>query len=249
MIEALLFATAFVAGAINAVAGGGSLLTFSVLIFAGVPPIAANATSAAALLPGSLASLWGYRRELHEKEPLLPLLVGTGLAGGLLGAWLLLYTGEARFARLVPWLVGGATLLFALQGRIRRVVLEDRPPRAHALWGLGLFQLFVATYGGFFGAAMGILMLAAFGLVGVRPIHRINALKHIAAFATNSVAAGYFLVERRVDVRAAAIMMVGAVAGGWGAAELARQAPARVIERTIVAIGVLLTAVLAWRLI
>jgi hypothetical protein len=248
--SALLFVAALTGGAMNAVAGGGSLLTFSALIFAGISPLTANATSALALLPGSLASLWSYRGELRAKEPLVPILVLCGIAGGFLGAWLLLATGEARFARLVPWLVGAATLLFALQGRIQRFALgHDRPLTTGALAGVAVFQLIVSTYGGFFGAAMGILMLAAFGFVGVRPIHRINGLKHVAAFATNAVAAGYFIVEKRIAFREAALMALGAVAGGWTGAQLAQKSSHRGVERAVVIIGVALTVVLAWRVL
>src|SRR3954471_22697543 len=148
---AVWFAAAFAGGAFNAVAGGGSLLTFTALIFTGTTPLVANATSALALLPGSLASLWEYRGELRPKEPLLPILLVSGVVGGIAGAWLLLQTGEARFARLVPFLVGGATLLFALQGRIRAFALaHDRPLTTRTLAGVALFQLVVSTYGGFF---------------------------------------------------------------------------------------------------
>lgn len=238
-----LFAVAFVSGAINSIAGGGSLLTFAVLLPAGVTPLLANATSTVALLPGALGSLYGYRQELQKEEPLLPTLLAAGVIGGIVGAWLLLRTGEARFSLIVPWLVGGATLVFAFQRRIRAFALQDRRGKPGVV-GLFLFQLLVSTYGGFFGAAMGILMLAAYGLMGVRPINRMNALKVVAAVATNGVAAVYFIIAGRVIWHDAAIMAVSATLGGYLGARYARRSEPRAIERLVVLIGILLFAVL-----
>jgi len=251
----LLFVAAFAGGAVNSIAGGGSLFTFSALVAVGVPPVLSNATSTVALLPGSVASLVGYRGTLARREPLVLTLVVTGLAGGVAGAWLLLRAGDALFAKIVPWLILGATLLFAAQGRIQaflsrgdRAVADDAHPGPARVVGLAAFQLVVATYGGFFGAGMGILMLGAFGVLGLTSLHRMNALKHYAAVSINSVAAATFVVAGTVRWPEAALMTVAAVAGGYGGARLARRTPVAVVRRVVVVIGLGITAVMFWRL-
>ena len=170
---AFLLASA-VAGAVNAVAGGGTLVTFPTLVSLGLGPIAANATSTVGLLPGTLGSIGGYRREIRAARGAIAWLVPPSLAGGAAGALLLLATPPAVFARLAPFLVLGATALFMLQGRLRAAA-EDAAPRARA--GVALLQLAIAIYGGYFGAGIGILMLAAFGLLRLESIHTTNGLK------------------------------------------------------------------------
>jgi uncharacterized membrane protein YfcA len=252
----LVFAAALFGGAVNSIAGGGSLFTFSALVAVGVPPVVSNATSTVALLPGSIASLVGYRGTLGRREPLVVILVVTGLVGGVAGATLLLRAGDALFAKLVPWLILGATLLFAAQGRILSLVSraahaapdEERLGPARVV-GLGAFQLFVATYGGFFGAGMGILMLGAFGVIGLTSIHRMNALKHFAAVSINSVAAVTFVAAGTVRWPEAALMTVAAVAGGYGGARLARRTPVEIVRRLVILVGLAITAVMFWRVL
>lgn len=271
----LLFAVAFLAGAVNSIAGGGSLLTFAALVLSGVSPLVANTTSTVALLPGSVSALWGFRRELGGEAPLL-LSVGTpSLIGGVLGAFLLLAIGEKRFAFLVPWLILGATVLFVAQEPLTRLLTrrlrsapaaptkrpgpapdlaperpaEHRSPRPAALLGVGLFQLVVAIYGGFFGSGMGILMLATFGLAGVASIHRRNALKHVAAVCINGPAALIFLRHGYVPPGPALLMMLAAIGGGYGGARLALGVGVPAVRRAIIAINLLLAAAAFWRML
>lgn len=267
----LLFVVAFLAGAVNAVAGGGSLLTFAALILSGVSPLYANTTSTVALLPGSFSSLWGYRRELRG-EALLSIFVGIpSLMGGILGALVLLAIGETRFTFLVPWLILGATALFVAQepltrllGRllaggaaVRKAAPEQTPehspdpqrPRPITLMGVGLFQLAVAIYGGFFGSGMGILMLATFGLAGVVSIHRRNALKHVAAVCINGPAALIFIRHGYVQPGPALLMMMAAIGGGYGGARLALWIGIPAVRRAIIVINLLLAAAAFWRML
>lgn len=225
-------------------AGGGTLLTFPALLAYGVPSITANATSTVALVPGSLSAFWGYRK--IDPAPLrndLRFLV-VSAAGGLVGALGLLYVGDAVFSKLVPWLIFGATALFLVQEplgrwRDRRAVASGReidsvvgfPARALVA------QLFIGVYGGFFGAGSGILMLAALGFFGLRDIHRMNRLKNLANVTFNTVASVAFIIGRHVDWRLAAIMMGGAIAGGYGGAGIARAMGQRNVKRTVIVVG------------
>jgi uncharacterized membrane protein YfcA len=170
----ILFGAALIGGVMNAVAGGGSFLTFPTLILAGVPPISANATNTVALWPGSMASVWAYRREVR-RAPHTLLLSSASLVGGALGSVLLLHIPSATFARLIPYLLLLTTLLFAFNrpvaARFQTRQDEDPDPSWRVLTGLTLAQFAIATYGGFFGAGIGIVMLAVFGLMGLDDIH------------------------------------------------------------------------------
>jgi uncharacterized membrane protein YfcA len=259
---ALLFVVALLAGAVNSIAGGGSLLTFAALILSGVPPLLANTTSTVALLPGSVSSLWGYRRELRG-QALLLLIVGLpSLLGGILGALALLTVGEPRFASLVPWLILGATALFVAQEPLTRRVGRLLPPspegagaapvrarRPLVLAAVALFQLLVAIYGGFFGSGMGILMLATFGLAGVASLHQRNALKHAAALCINGPAALIFLRQGYVQPGPALLMMLAAVGGGYGGARLALRVGVPAVRRAIIVINLTLAAAAIWRVL
>jgi uncharacterized membrane protein YfcA len=250
----LLLAAAFAAGAINSVAGGGTLLTFPALLAVLGPnpagPILANGTSTVALVPGSLSAFWGFRGELGggPRRGLWE-MAAPSLLGGALGAYLATHINAAVFGRLVPWLIFGATFLFLIQDSVRRWVGRKEAPPAPNPGGarpLGpggmLFQLFVAVYGGFFGAGIGILMLAALGFLGQTNIHRMNGLKNFAAVCINGVGALTFIVYRRVDWELAGLMAVAAVAGGWGGAGLARRVGQANVRRLVVAIGLLFGA-------
>lgn len=234
----------FVAGAINSVAGGGSMVTFPTMLAFGMAPLTANATNAVALIPGSAGAFWGYRDVLAGSRSLLLAMAVPSVAGGVLGAWLALRTGDARFKALVPWLLLAATALFALQGPVsRRMRLVDDGARSPWSWaGLVVFQLGVATYGGFFGAGMGILILAALGLMGVRDIHRANGLKNLAAVCINGVATVTFVVGGRVVWSVAAAVAVGAVVGGVAGAGVARRVGQRAVRWTVMAVGLGLAA-------
>jgi len=251
---AILFAAAVIAGMMNSMAGGGTLVTFPTLLFLGTPAIAANATSTVGLLPGALASFFGYRREVARHRAWLKSLFLPSLVGGAIGSILLLATPETTFSRLVPFLILFATLLFSLQGLLQRrarrrrgqpVASDDaRPTR---LLAAGLWQLGVAIYGGYFGAGIGILMLAVLGFMGLSDIHAMNGLKTFFGATINSVAAIYFIARSAVIWPLALLMIAGAVVGGYGGALLAKRIGARRVRYVVVAIGLTASAVLAWR--
>jgi uncharacterized membrane protein YfcA len=268
-----LAASAFAAGVMNAMAGGGTILTFPALLLVGVSPITANATSTVALVPGVLASLVGYRREVREHRRWLKTLFLPSLAGGALGSFLLLRTPEKLFAALAPQLVLFATVLFMLQGVVARRAARRAssgaasgaetapgPAPAGSLAPAGpggltasrlavatVLQLGVAIYGGYFGAGIGILMLALLGFLGLSDIHAMNGLKAFFNSTINIVAAVYFIVQGAVDWPAALVLAVGAIAGGYGGARLARRIGQKKARAAVVVIGLLVTAVLFWQ--
>ncbi|HWH08335.1 MAG TPA: sulfite exporter TauE/SafE family protein, partial [Candidatus Thermoplasmatota archaeon] len=188
---ALLVLAALAAGALNAVAGGGSFFTFPALVLAGVPAVPANATSAVALWPASVASAAAFREDLKHPRRTLWVLGGVSLLGGLLGALLLLLTPERAFEGLVPWLLLVATLVFAFGPRLT-AALRARDLRL-PLAGMALVQLLVATYGGYFGGGMGIMMLAAFAAMGMEDLNAMNGLKAILGVLLNGVAIAAFV--------------------------------------------------------
>jgi len=239
----LLIAAAFGAGVANAIAGGGTLLTFPALLFAGLPGITANATSAVALVPGALASAYGYRRELGAHRRWLSVLAPPSLLGGLAGGMLLLATPERTFTRLAPWLVLFATLLFVVQGWLA----GDRAGRVAPLAVGACAQVLVAVYGGYFGAGMGILMLAILGFLGLEDIHGMNGLKSLCGVCINGVAAAWFLARGAVDGPAVLVMALGAAAGGWAGAGLARRIGRAHARHAVVTIGFLVTVALLLR--
>jgi uncharacterized membrane protein YfcA len=246
---ALLAAASTAAGAINSVAGGGTLLSFPAAIAVGMSPLMANATNAVALTPGSLASAYGYRREIDRDRAVIRLLLPAAALGGALGSVLLLVTPQRLFDAIVPLLVLFATLLLLIQN-LRR-------PTAKAsveAWELPrnpvvsvILQLLVGVYGGYFGAGMGIMMLALFVRLGGRDIHRMNGVKTVLAAAINAIAAIAFVVAKAVDYQAAAIMAVFAIIGGLAGAAGARRVKPAVVRWGVVAIGLVLFAQLAYR--
>ena len=225
------------AGAINAVAGGGTLVSYPALLWAGLDAISANTTSCLALLPGSLGGVAAYRRELGEQRHLLRLLALPALLGGLAGSWLLLSTSPGVFRRLVPFLVLGATLLMAFQDRLKPHQQMSRP-------GVVVFQLGIAVYGGFFGAGIGILMLAALGFLGVRDIHQANGLKNLLAFFINATSAVFFVAMGAIQWKWAGVLALGALLGGYGGAFLARRLDRRAARRMVVLIGLVMSLAL-----
>jgi uncharacterized membrane protein YfcA len=239
-----LFVTAAVGGALNSVAGGGSFLTFPTLIVTGVAPIKANATSTVALWPGSLASVGAYRRELGAVRR-VRLLSGVSLAGGLLGAILLLHTSSATFSALIPYLLLLATLLFAFNGPIKRflgrVFAPGEGPAERVPLALIGAQLVIAIYGGFFGGGIGILMLATLGLLGLDNIHEMNALKTLLASCINGIAVATFVIAGAVAWPEAAIMLVGAIIGGYAGAATARKLDQKLVRGFVIAVGCAMT--------
>ncbi len=232
---------ALAAGAMNSIAGGGTLLTFPALLAVGLPPVTANATSSVALVPGSFAAWWGYRGVESTRATLVALGIPS-LVGGGAGALLVLATGDALFGKLAPWLILGATLLFVLQDR-----LSHRKRRTASLGAVVAFQLLVSIYGGFFGAGMGILMLAAHGYLGVEDIHQLNSLKSFCAVCINGVAAVTFIALGRVRWPPAVVMAVASIAGGYAGALLARRVPRIWVKRAVVAIGFAIAALMFWK--
>ena len=228
------------AGAINSVAGGGTLVSFPTLIWLGLNSVGANATSTVAIWPGTVGSVWGYRKELRGLDSRFLAMVVPSLAGGLLGAWLLRFTPPALFDRLVPYLILFATLLFMVQEPVQRLLkTADAARHRSRRWFIGglSFQFLVGVYGGYFGAGIGILMLAALSILGLEDIHEMNALKAILAGSVNGIAAVYFVWERMVYWPYVLIMAVAAIAGGVGGAGTARRMGRTAVRRLVVAIG------------
>lgn len=242
---ALIFGAAFLGSSINSVAGGGSLVTFPALVWLGLPPITANATSAVAIWPGTLGGTWGYQRELRRSEARFFVLVIPSLIGGIIGAVLLRYTPPGTFAALVPFLILSATILFMAQETIRRWPKRDEATghSSTGRWWAGatIFQLLVAIYGGYFGAGIGVLMLAALGLLGLTDIHQMNGLKNFFALCINGVACVYFVAAGMVHWPHVILMAVGAIAGGYGSAGLARRLGPRVVRCVVILIGLVMT--------
>ena len=247
----ILFAAAFAAGAINSIAGGGTLITFPVLIWLGLDPKVANATSTVALWPGLFGGLFGYRRELADSSQFLVRLGSISVVGGAVGAWLLIWTPSPLFARLVPFLILFATILFMLQGTInRRLKLQPVIARPEKSWWLGamIFQFFSAMYGGYFGAGNGILMLAAMGLLGLHDLHRANGIKNFLGICINSIAVLSFSLSHLVIWPDALWMACGALLGGYAGASMAVRIGQLVVRRAIIVIGFVITFVMLWQL-
>jgi uncharacterized protein len=238
----------FLSGAINSIAFGGSFVSFPALVWLGVPPIIANATNTAAVWPGSLGAVWGYRRELRDTGPRMYWLIVPSVLGAITGAVLLRVTPAALFDRLVPLLILFATLLFAVQERLQR--LFDVTPEHQRKWFAGalLLQFFVSVYGGYFGAGMGVLMLAALAILGHDDIHQMNGLKNVLAVFINAVAAAYFVAAGMVILGDALVMAVGATIGGVASAGMARRMGRKAVRRAVIVIGVAMTVVLFLRL-
>ena len=251
---ALLAVVAFVAAAVNSVAGGGTILTFPALT-AILPPdpsrlVVANATSTIGLWPGALAAAWAYRGEREGQPPFTRWLVVPSVAGALVGAWLVVVLPPEWFAAIVPWLILVAAVLFALQPQIVGLAARLRGASgAHAgsearvnLPAACILQFLVAVYGGYFGAGIGILMLAMLGLLGLGDIHRLNAVKNVLGTVVNGVAAIFFAVgsfagSHAVSWPHAAVMAASAVGGGLAGAFIARRLPARIVRRAVALIA------------
>jgi uncharacterized protein len=239
----LTFLAAAIGGAINSIAGGGTLVTFPAIVWLGVAPISANATSTVALWPGSIGSIWAYRGELADAREWLIWFTLPSLAGGIVGAFLLLHTSASRFDEIVPFLVLGATLLFVLQRPIARRLSRKAADRPEAVtlprpsWRFLAAQFAVAVYGGYFGAGIGILMLATLGAMGFANIHRMNGLKNWGGLCINAVAAITFAASGIVNWPVALAMAAGGLAGGYGGARLALRVGQKWVRRAVVVIG------------
>jgi uncharacterized protein len=247
----VMLCAGFAAGVVNAIAGGGTLLTFPVLIWLGLDPRVANGTSTVALWPGLFGGLFGYRRDIENSSTILFRLGVTSIIGGALGALLLIRTPSRVFASLVPFLILFATLLFMSHGVInRRLRLGSIDEKPMGLWWSGaiIFQFFSAMYGGYFGAGNGILMLAAMGLLGLNELHRANGIKNFLGICINSIAVLLFSLAGLVVWQDALVMACGALAGGYFGASMAVRVGQKWVRRGIVLIGLIIFVVMVWRL-
>jgi uncharacterized protein len=247
-----LFFAGALGGAINAVAGGGSFVAFPALLFTGVPPVAANATNTLALWVGTTASGGAYRKQLNIPSRVMVPLIATSVIGGVVGAFLLIKTPAQTFLRVLPWLLLGATLLFAfgkhLTGHISAGIFRESSNSAVA--GAAIFELGVAVYGGYFGGGLGIVNLAMLAALGMTDIHAMNKLKVILGAVINGVAAVAFIATGFILWPQAGVMTAGAVLGGYGSAHYAQKLSQLWIRGFVILIGALMTVyffVLAYR--
>lgn len=243
---ALLFVAGLVGGMLNAVAGGGTFITFPALVFTGVPPVAANATTTVAALPGYLAATLGFRRDIAAIEgvPLRWLTLWT-MAGGALGCLLLLVSSNAAFAALVPFLLLLATVAFTWSEPIRARAARWR--RAVAPFGLATL-LPMAIYGGYFNGGLGIIMLAVFSMWGMTDLHQMNGLKSWLSFALALIAFAVFAIGGQIVWGPATVMSAGTILGGYAGAPVARRIPRQVLRGLIAAVGFGMAAIFFWRL-
>ncbi len=263
----LIAAGAFAAGAMNAMAGGGTFFSFPALLAVGVPPVTANASNTVALWPASLSGIWAYRKEAMRHGRWAMILILVSLLGGLCGGLLLLATSNAAFSRLVPWLLLIATLLFTfsrqvaqgiqgLKNRLQntlnplknaatsaRFASQDEPRHEPGSLGGAIFQFVVAVYGGFFGAGMGILTLAALSIQGYEDMQELNALKNLTSGVNYTVSALTFILAGAVSWSHTSIMLVAAFMGGYAGASLARRLPNLWLKRLVIAVGSVLTLI------
>ena len=243
----LLIAAAFGAGILNTVAGGGTFLTFPALVFTGMPPVMANATSTVAVFPGYLGGAFGFRSELagFDRRRLLRLVVIT-LVGGLVGSSLLLVSSNEAFSMVVPFLLLGATLAFLFGHKIRRWAAA-KAQDVSSEGAVGLFG--VALYGGYFNGGLGIVLLALFSLWGMTDLNRMNALKSGLSFLLSAISVAVFAVAGLVAWPQALIMMLAATAGGYAGAPLARALPKPIVRGVIATVGFGMSAIFFWRLV
>ncbi len=249
-----LAASAAAAGFVNAVAGGGTLLTFPTLLAFGVPAVIANATSTLALVVGIGGSLYGYREHMSAVRHWLPRFIPVSLAGGALGAWLLTRTDERIFAALVPYLILFATVIFMAQGPLRRFAGfgahtpgQPAPHHRKAVWAAIPFQFAVAVYGGYFGAGIGILMLASLCFLGLEDIREMSALKTILGALINIVAAVWFVAAGLVDWPRMGVMAAGAAIGYYLGAHFTRSVHPKLVRSLISVTGLVLAAYFFWQ--
>jgi hypothetical protein len=239
-----LFIAGALGGALNAVAGGGSFVAFPALLFTGVPPIPANATNSLALWTGVTASGGAYRNRLDvPRRVLIPLLV-TSFIGGLTGAFLLLKTPAHTFMRVLPWLMLAATLLFVFGKKLtgNRGSMVGRDATVAAIVGASIFELVVAVYGGYFGGGLGIVNLAMLAAIGMTDMHAMNALKSVLGSAVNGIASLAFVVKGAVVWPQAAVMIAGAMVGGYFGAHYAQKLPQGWVRWFVILVGAGMTA-------
>ena len=225
------------AGIFNGVAGGGSLISFPILLGLGYPALTANITNTVGIWPGYLASAAGYRSEIGDQSRRLLRLTPVALAGGIAGALLLLTTSAATFDSVVPWLVLGAAALFALQPALRRALDRGAHPRTRpVLLVAGVFA--ASVYGGYFGAAMGVMFLAVLGLALPLSLAHTSGLRAVLSMIVNGIAAVVFVIHGGLAWEAVGLLALGSLAGGYVGARLALALPAPALRAVVVVIGV-----------
>lgn len=240
----MLFFAALIGGGLNSVAGGGSFIAFPALLFAGVPPVPANATNTIALWPAAVASAAAYRRELSDqRREALPLGIAA-LLGGLAGSLLLLHTRESTFVLLIPWLLLFATVLFTFGAPLAKRITGHR--RAPLSLGV-VVQLVISVYGGYFGGGMGIMMLAVFTLLGMTHIHRMNALKNVLGTLINGVAVVAFVIYGAVEWAPGVVMIAGGILGGYFGAAAARRVDPKKVRSGVVVVAWVMTIYFFWK--
>lgn len=249
----LLVVAGFAGGMTNAIAGGATFFTFPAMLAVGIPPVAANASNTTALMPASLVAAWAQRRDLVDVGRAIWPLAALGLAGGVAGAVLLLSTSDRAFLTLVPFLLLIATLTFALSPRILAFVRARRPPEtvAHGLrLSVGTLPLlvFCTIYGGYFGAGLGIMLLAGLTLAGLDRLAVANAAKNALSALINGVAVVVFVVQGVVVWPAALVMLAGAVAGGFVGGKIASRLPVKLFRTIVIGFGSFLTLWYFWKL-
>ncbi|HTQ71980.1 MAG TPA: sulfite exporter TauE/SafE family protein [Acidocella sp.] len=242
----------FLAGMLNAVAGGGSFLMFPALLGMGIAPVQANATNTVALWPGQLTSIAGYREDIRKNLRLVWPMALAGLLGGTAGAIVLLNTPQTTFLHLVPWLLLVAALIFAASGPVTRW-LEKRKGTAPAQFRHPRrFPVFVATavvcfYIGYFGAGAGFLIITMLSLFGYQDLNEINALKVVSTTMANGIAFLIFVFDRQVVWRYCLLAMLVCAVAGYTSASLARRIPPRILRAIVVAIGLTMAAWFFWK--
>jgi uncharacterized protein len=245
----LIFCASAIGGVLNAVAGGGSFLSFPAILFTGVPPIPANATNSVAVWIGVLASSGAYRKRLNVSlRVMIPLAISSFIGGGI-GAYFLLHTPAKTFLRLLPWLMLAATLLFIFGGRVtRRLRISiGKAPSRSALAAATVFAFLVAIYGGYFGGGIGIVTLAMFAALGMNDIHAMNAFKLVLNSLINGIAVVAFVLAGAVLWKQAAIMTAGGVMGGYLGAHYAQKLPAPLVRALVIAVGASVTTYYFWK--
>lgn len=255
LIYLLLCASAFAAGAVNSVAGGGTLLTFPALqqVFSRrgleAAGVLANGTSTFALMPGSIASAFAYRKELWQCRRLVLVLLAPSIVGGTIGSMLVTAFPPKVFDALIPWLILTAALLFVLQGPIKRWTGGGNfeSPSMRRTMAVVIGQFLIAVYGGYFGAGIGILMLAVLPFMGTRTIHETNAAKTALAAVINGVTIIVFVIQGVIDWPYAFAMAIAAIVGGYAGGRIARRLPASVIRLVVTLIGFSLAGYYLWK--
>ena len=245
---AFLFLAAGIAGILNALAGGGSFISFPALLFIRVPPVQANATNTVALWPGLAASTIAYLKRLDAPLRLLIPLLATSIAGGWVGALLLLKTPQHTFLHFVPWLLLSGTLLFAFGNKIRAIagssdVINDlRKISWRAIVASSFVELLLAVYGGYFGAGIGFVILGMLAALGMRDIHAMGAIRTMLAAAVNAAAVLTFILAGAVLWKECGVMVAGALLGGWFGARYAQKADPQKVRVFVIVIGFAMSA-------